>query len=78
MSTPRPHLRPPQGRVLALWRDGMAMPPAWGRLPGATGLALQLGQPVATLAPRCQAGGGEAARRPAPAPSAGGRPGFWG
>jgi hypothetical protein len=52
VSTSMPHLSQPQARVLALWRDGIAMPRSCGRRTVATLLALRLGQKVATVEQR--------------------------
>jgi hypothetical protein len=54
-STSMPPLSQPQARVRALWRDGIAMTRACGRLTVATLRALLWGQKVATVEPRFSA-----------------------
>jgi hypothetical protein len=58
-----PHLSVPQARVLAWWREGIALTRACGRLTGATFLALLLGQKVATVEPRLYEWCGPAAHK---------------
>jgi hypothetical protein len=53
----------PQARVLAWWREGIALTRACGRLTGATFLALLLGQKVATVEPRLYEWCGPAAHK---------------
>jgi hypothetical protein len=55
VSTPMPHLRVPQARVLALWSYGMALTRSCGRLTVATFVALLMRQKVATVDQRLDA-----------------------